>query len=66
MSVPDGKAAVLRVDTVETIPTARARNEGLFRTRTGNLVRVDTVKTTPTIDNPEDQSTAWGYFGLST
>jgi hypothetical protein len=52
MSVPGGKAAVLRVDTVETVPTAQARNEGFFRTRTGNLVRVDTVKTTPTIDNP--------------
>jgi hypothetical protein len=35
------EGSVLRVETVETTPTVRARNGGGFMTQTGNDVKVD-------------------------
>ena len=54
---------MLRVETVETIPTVRASNEGPFSIRTGNVVDVETVETTPSVDNPEGHPTAYERFG---
>jgi hypothetical protein len=60
------KTEVLRVETVEIIPTVRAGNEWVFVIRTGNVVNVETVEATPAIDNSGDHPTARGHFGLTT
>ena len=53
------------VESVEIIPTVQAWNEGVFVTRTANVVNVEAVETTPTIDNKQDHPTACEHFGLS-
>jgi hypothetical protein len=56
---------VLSVESVETIPTVRASNEGFFHDPKGPCREMSkTVETTPTIDNPGDHPTACGDFGL--